>query len=231
VREELSAVFSHAEAHRGLALLIALDLYPGLWLGAPGEPGPSGSALRELEALPGCVLELRQLDAAAADGVRGLPARFSALFRNLPDPGGALARFRDAGYLLRKAADEVAVLLSWEALPNTDLSQRRFLHRAGDLWGTAACALGARAVARGELDVWRSALPSLVELVRREGAVLLDPPRLINGAEVQELLGLPPGPGVGQALAAVLAAQVEGRIRTREEAVELVRSLRMPPPA
>jgi tRNA nucleotidyltransferase/poly(A) polymerase len=231
VREELAAVFSHAEAHRGLALLIALDLYPGLWLGAPGEPGPSGSALRELEALPGCVLELRQLDAAAADGVRGLPARFSALFRNLPDPGGALARFRDAGYLLRKAADEVAVLLSWEALPNTDLSQRRFLHRAGDLWGTAACALGARAVARGELDVWRSALPSLVELVRREGAVLLDPPRLINGAEVQELLGLPPGPGVGQALAAVLAAQVEGRIRTREEAVELVRSLRMPPPA
>jgi tRNA nucleotidyltransferase/poly(A) polymerase len=226
VREELTALFSHAEAHHGLALLIGLDLYPGLWLGAPGEPGPSGSALRELEELPARVLELRQLEPAAADGVQGLAARFSALFRNLPDPAGSLRRFRDAGYLLRKVADEAALLLSWDALPDSDLGRRHFLHRAGDLWATAACALGARAAARGELDAWRSALSALVELVRQEGGVLFDPPRLVNGAEVQELLGLPPGPGVGKALAAVLAAQVEGRIRTREEAIELVHSLR-----
>jgi hypothetical protein len=40
---------------------------------------------------------------------------------------------------------------------------------------------------------------------------------------VQELLGIGPGPEIGRALAAVRQAQVEGRVRTREEAVAVVR--------
>ncbi len=41
---------------------------------------------------------------------------------------------------------------------------------------------------------------------------------LLSGEEVMALLGLPPGPGVGRALEALLLAQAEGRIRTPEEA-------------
>jgi tRNA nucleotidyltransferase/poly(A) polymerase len=225
VRDEMAALFSHPEAHRGLAILIGLDLYPGLWLGSPGEPGAVGTALGEMEALPGCCRELREHDAGAAESVDLLAARAAILFRNLPDPAAALERIRDAGYLTRKVTEDVARLLAWESLPGDELERRRFLHRAGALWTTIAVTLGARAAVAGRLDGWRSDLAALADLARREGAVLFDPPRLVSGEEVQRLLGLAPGPEVGKVLAAVRAAQVEGRVRTREEAVALVGTL------
>src|SRR4029077_2450298 len=66
VRDELAILFAHPEAHRALALLVALDVYPGLWLGQPGEPGHTEGAIAELEALPERVRELRAIDETAA---------------------------------------------------------------------------------------------------------------------------------------------------------------------
>lgn len=48
---------------------------------------------------------------------------------------------------------------------------------------------------------------------------------LLSGEEVMALLGLSPGPRVGQALRALLLAQAEGRVRTREEAQALLLGL------
>jgi tRNA nucleotidyltransferase/poly(A) polymerase len=232
VRDELTFILEHPEAHRGLALLIALDVYPGLWLGMPGEHLRTGTALSEVEALPERIRDLRLQDAEAADRVDGRIARFAALFRNLPllpaqgTVREALTRFRDAGYLIRQTADAVALVLELENLPQEALDLRRYLHRAGRLWPTVFCALGARRTAREEgLDHWRAVLPRLADLARREGEILFDPPRLVTGADVQSLLGIPPGKEVGRALDAVRAAQVEGRVRTREEALEMVRAL------
>jgi tRNA nucleotidyltransferase/poly(A) polymerase len=227
VRDELAILFAHPEAHRGLALLVALDVYPGLWLGRPGEPGKPGGAIAELEALPERLREMRQIDTAAADTVDAPSARLAASFAHLPAPGGrgplqSLEQLRDAGYLTRQEAAKAALLLGWEELPASGLGQRRFLHRAGPLWATAVVSLGARTTGRAALERWRSLLPALLDLARREGETLFDPPRLLTGGEVQELLGVPPGPEVGKALAAVRQAQVDGRVRTREEAVELL---------
>lgn len=219
VRDELTFIFEHPEAHRALALLIALDVYPGLWLGRPGEHLGTGTALSEVEALPGRVFDLRLQDADAAGRVDARIARVAALVRNLPDPPF------QGSYLTRQTADDVALVLELETLPEEELDLRRFLHRAGRLWATAFCALGARMAAREEgLDRWRAVLPRLVDLVRRDGEILFDPPRLVSGADVQALLGIPPGKEIGSVLDAVRAAQVEGRVRTREEAVALVKS-------
>jgi tRNA nucleotidyltransferase/poly(A) polymerase len=228
VRDELAMLFAHPEAHRGLALLVALGVYPGLWLGRPGEPGRPGGAIAELEALPERVREMREVDTAAADAVDGPAARLAASFAHLPALDGRgplrhLESFRDAGFLTRQDAAKIALLLDWEELPASGLGQRRFLHRAGPLWATAVASLGARSPGRASLERWRSMLPSLLDLARREGEALFDPPRLLTGGEVQALLGVPPGPEVGRALAAVRQAQVDGKVRTREEAVELLR--------
>jgi tRNA nucleotidyltransferase/poly(A) polymerase len=230
VRDELTFILEHPEAHRGLALLIALDVYPGLWLGMPGEPLRTGTALSEVEALRERIGDLRLQDTEAAGRVDGRIARLAALFRNLPlapSQGTArevLVRFRDAGYLTRQSADDVALVLELGTLPHEEVDLRRFLHRAGRLWPTIFCALGARMAAREEgLDRWRTILPRLADLARRDGETLFDPPRLVTGADVQALLGIPPGREVGRVLDAVRAAQVEGRVRTREEAVEMVR--------
>jgi tRNA nucleotidyltransferase/poly(A) polymerase len=227
VRDELAILFAHPEAHRGLALLVALDVYPGLWLGRPGEPGKPGGALAELEALPERIREMREIDTAAAEAVDAPAARLAATFAHLPlldgrGPLHCLELFRDAGYLTRQEAAKAALLLGWEELPASGLGQRRFLHRAGPLWATAVASLGARITGRAALERWRSLLPALLDLARREGEALFDPPRLLTGGEVQELLGIPPGPQVGKALAAVRQAQVDGRVRTREEAVGLL---------
>lgn len=234
VRDELAILFGHPEAHRGLALLVALDVYPGLWLGAPGEPGRPEGAIAELESLIERARELRELDTGAAESVDAAAARWATAFVHLPRLDGRgplehLERFRDAGYLTRQDAGKVAFLLGWEELPASELGQRRFLHVAGPLWATAVCSIGMR-TGRAGLDRWRAAARSLVDLARREGPALFDPPRLLTGGEVQELLGVPPGPRVGQALAAIRQAQVDGRVRTREGALALLRAGISPTP-
>ncbi len=50
----------------------------------------------------------------------------------------------------------------------------------------------------------------------------LRPPRLINGQDLIDM-GFPPGPMFGPVLAAVEEAQLDGRVRTREEALRLAR--------
>lgn len=51
------------------------------------------------------------------------------------------------------------------------------------------------------------------------------PPPLMTGEDVMSLLDLPPGPEVGRLLEEVRIAQAEGKVRTREEAEEILRRL------
>lgn len=230
VRDELQLTFEHPEAHRGLAFLVALDLYPGLWLGVPGTPGRTGGAMAELECLPGRIRDLRNVDSGLADTVDARIARIAATFDHLPEGDGRrpvdiLTAFQGAGYVTRQTAEDVAFLLELEGMPGDEVGRRRFLHQAGRRWTTAVCSLGARMSAQGDsaaLDGWREEVRVLAGLVRREGAVLLDPPRLLTGAEVQELLGIPPGPEMGRVLNAVRQAQIDGIVRTKEEAVRFL---------
>ncbi|MEZ0346932.1 MAG: HDIG domain-containing metalloprotein [Thermus sp.] len=92
---------------------------------------------------------------------------------------------------------------------------RRFLLKRQDLlphllYLMAADRLGAKGV---EGEAW--------ELLRRFQEALAEPlPQrpLLSGEEVMALLGLKPGPEVGRALEALLLAQAEGKLGTREEA-------------
>ena len=231
VRDELNFLFDHPEAHRGLALLVDLDVYPGLWIGHPGQPGlpGSGGAVAELTALPQRIRDLRQFDPTAADTADTVDAkaiRLASTFAHLPpsragrEPADVLAFFRDAGYMTRADATEVAFLLKLGGMPDDEAGRRRFLHRTGRRWATAACFLG---VNTRHLAGWMADLVLLAALARREGESLFDPPRLLTGEEVQALLGVPPGPEVGKALAAVRQAQVEGKVRTKQEAERLLR--------
>ena len=49
---------------------------------------------------------------------------------------------------------------------------------------------------------------------------------ILNGREVMKILGLSPGPMVGQVLGALLEAQTEGKVNNREEAVAFVKRLK-----
>jgi poly(A) polymerase len=226
VREELALTLAHPEAHRGVELLARLEIYPRLWLGGEKGSADPNQALALLRALPAAAERFLLAAPELAGALDLAAANWAATFAPLPDPLQALERFRQAGYLTNRLADRVHALLHLSSLPEDDRARRRFLHESGAAWPTAAVFLGARAAAAGALDAWERALPPLVELARRHGAELAAPPRLLTGEEVQALLGVPPGPAVGRALAAVREGQVEGTVSGREDAVRLVESLR-----
>jgi tRNA nucleotidyltransferase/poly(A) polymerase len=234
VRDELSLLFTQPEVDRGVAVLGALDVYPGLWLGRPGEPAPEaqeiGHLCGELSRLGPAAQRLREL----AGGTLPFPvdhrlARFALTFGHLPGdapPGEALAAFTEAGYLTRRDTGGVARLLPWRRLPAEALEHRRFLHRLGELWPTAACHAGARSAAQGHTEAWEESAAALARIYRDEGDTILAPPQLLDGREAGELLGVPPGPEIGQALRELRWAQVEGRVRTREEARRFMERMR-----
>jgi len=265
IREELLRLFAAEGAARGLREMAALDLYPGLFLGRPGDPGDTGGiggtgdpaaevAAREMEALPAAGERLRALaeeTATETPAVDLAAARWASALFHLPGPGGGagtetagvagVERLRDLGFVSRRTAEPVLSLVRSPQPPPggpgaaREIARRRALYRLGPHWTTALAWWGARARAgraatvegappgdggdaRG-VGAWEETVRELLELMREDGAWILDPPRLVTGDEVRELLELPPGPELGAALERLRQAQVDGRVRTREEAV------------
>ncbi|HEX2163186.1 MAG TPA: hypothetical protein VHM02_04500, partial [Thermoanaerobaculia bacterium] len=161
-------------------------------------------------------------------------ARWALSFAPLPAVRGSrgrageaaslVERFRDRGFLTRDAAVRVSRLLAEPAIPRAERARRRFLHRLGSAWPTAAARLGA-AIPDGSnrrLAAWRRAVAELAALLAADGERILDPPRLLTGEDVQRLLALPPGRRVGEVLARVRQTQIDGKVATREEAEALL---------
>lgn len=229
VRDELERVFSHPDAPRGLGLLAALDLYPGLWVGRPGEArGSTGGALGEIERLPGVARRVREFLGEGAPRVDLRMARLAATFAHLPSEQSSalrVERFFRAGYLTGSDARDLKALLAEPRLPEGEIERRRFLHRLGPLWGTAACSLAARAAAASPTGALPAALTELCRTAEREGSEVFDPPRLVTAGDLQEILGIAPGPKLGEVLRALRAAQVDGKARTRDELLALARNV------
>lgn len=102
-----------------------------------------------------------------------------------------------------------------DRLPEERKALRRFFLRRQDLLPDLVYLMAAdRLATRGvETEAW--------EVLGRYEEALKDPlPQrpLLSGEEVMALLGLQEGPEVGRALKALLEAQAEGRVGTKEEA-------------
>jgi|GEM_PF-508880 len=86
---------------------------------------------------------------------------------------------------------------------------------------------GPEVVAMAEELLGRSGPASLVERLHllRSAPGFFDTRSLLDGTEIAALLGTGPGPAVGRAKRALLAAQLGGRVAGRVEAIELMESL------
>ncbi|PZA08088.1 HD domain-containing protein [Meiothermus sp. PNK-Is4] len=122
-------------------------------------------------------------------------------------------------------ASEVARLVSlhMQHPPQGERELRRFLHRRRKalpelIWlqmADMAAILGYRERV-GQLAERLQAIQSLAESAPSSKA-------LLDGREVMRLLGLEPGPKVGQAIAALLEAQAIGEVQSRAEAASFLR--------
>jgi len=167
-----------------------------------------------------------------------LEARLAALYHDAGKPltrrfDPEVGRFRFLGHA-EVGAEMAKAALSWlrfpteavervqalvrrhmDRLPEEKRALRRFLLKRQDLLPHLVYLMAAdRLATRGvEAEAW--------EVVGRYREALQEPlPErpLLSGEEVMALLGLAPGPEVGRALKALLEAQAEGRVGTKEEA-------------
>ena len=109
----------------------------------------------------------------------------------------------------------------------TDPAVRRLMYELGEQMEQAIALAQADVRASDPVD-WPEFDARLGELRSRmrqigEAAEIAKMRPLLTGDEVMELLGIGPGPGVGEVLDFLLEEQLEGRIETREEAMEAVR--------
>ena len=81
-----------------------------------------------------------------------------------------------------------------------------------------------------QLDQQRARLEELLTAYFLKAEEVVKPPRLVDGRQLMEALGITPGPAVGKLLRAVEEAQAEGRIRSKEEALQLAQTYLHSPP-
>ncbi|UZX14519.1 HD domain-containing protein [Thermus sp. PS18] len=167
-----------------------------------------------------------------------LEARLAALYHDVGKPltrrfDPEAGRFRFLGHA-EVGAEVTGASLEWLRFPKETVERakalvrrhmdrppegkpalRRFYFRRHDHlpalpYLMAADRLGTKGV---EKEAWE-----VLEAYREALSEPLPERPLLSGEEVMALLDLKPGPQVGRALEALLLAQAEGRVRTREEA-------------
>lgn len=210
IREELGLALERPAA--AFRLLERLELYPSFWSGTSAREGLDEGIEERLERLELIARRLQESDFAVDRPL----ATQAVLFARLE--GEALEEFRAHGYLSNRDARRIARLLQWTELPAADADRRWLLHSLGALWPTATAFLGSARAALGTHPEL-----TLVELARAEGELIFAPPPLLDGHEIAEILGLEPGPRLGELVAGLRRAQIERRVVDREAATGWLR--------
>lgn len=149
---------------------------------------------------------------------------------------GAVAR--QAGQRLRLSAREVqalgtAVAIAASPVLGASASSRdiyRFYRDGGDMaLGGLLLALAedlARAGPALERGWWEERVQGIAHILAarfERTDEVIDPPRLVDGGELMRMLGLPPGPLVGDLLEGIREAQAAGEVRNRDQALAWAR--------
>lgn len=118
------------------------------------------------------------------------------------------------------------------ASPLTPRAIFRFFRDLGDdgpacllMWWADRLATRGPASRVDQIDQQRARLEELLNAYFFKAEEVVRPPRLVNGTQLMEALGLPPGPMIGRLLRGIEEAQADGQVKSREDAVALARSL------
>ncbi len=175
----------------------------------------------------------------------------AALYNNLgaeatwkPDPAAAAEKARLQGSRFHLSTSEIqhVVMIIESARRPLDLARQseeitnleiyRFFHNAGGA-GVEACLLALAEVLTFygpgmPQSAWARCLAVVRQLLETwwEQSEIVDPPILLNGFTWMQELGVQPGPVLGRLLEAIREAQAAGEVQTREQALELARSIK-----
>ena len=198
VAAELRRMLSHPSRSRAVELMRGTALFPAVLPGADADRGR-----RVLAALP--------------DGA-GFPLSFAALFPAPRPAAKAGDRLRLSNGESRRVADLLTnrdALRDAAGLPKSVLYPLLAAPFAADLVALSRADRVAAGEPTGDAD---HAAAVLRDVPRSE----LDPPPLLTGRDLIDA-GLTPGPGFGEKLERVRAAQLDGEVTDHAGALKLVR--------
>ena len=159
-------------------------------------------------------------EGVSAEVARAILGRLRFSAQEIQLVGAVVAGHMRPGFLIKDA-------------PVTRRAMYRFFRATGDAAvDVLILSLADHLAARGPTllaDDWRQHLEftqMMLEHYFRTPQEVASPPQLVTGRDVMSLLGLSPGPQVGQLLEAVREAQAEGQVRTRDEALAFLRTQR-----
>ncbi|MHA0034492.1 HD domain-containing protein [Deinococcus sp. PESE-13] len=243
VRDELHALLRSPDAARGILTLEALGLLELTLPELREGQGLMQGGFHHLDVFEHGVEALHQLLARRPDA--DLPLRWATLLHDVgkprtfardPETGrrsfhghdrvGAelttqiLTRLKLPGADVKRAA--ALVKAHMVQLPADDAQARRFVHRRRELLpDLLSLMLADREAARGPSSSERGRFAYMLAMERVLAALEEQPaapPPLLSGEEVMALLGLTPGPRVGEALRALAEARAIGEVGTPQEA-------------
>ncbi|MGH9382327.1 MAG: hypothetical protein ACRD2Z_17215 [Thermoanaerobaculia bacterium] len=223
IREEWSRLLRAADPVRAFRLLRDVELYPRLWA-ETSERDPARTAASAVARLHEAAEALEGALPASLPAAEPGIAFDALLLAALSDPLAATTYLARRRYRSGSEATRLRRLLSWPILPGCEAACRRFLHRLANDAPTGLLWLGARALAEDRGSRWREAVRRVAALETACGSEIRNPAPLLTGDFLAAATGLS-GRALGRALDSALAAQVLGTVRTRDEALALVRRL------
>lgn len=225
-REEIALLLALPQATDGVALLDELGALSVLYPGLSGNVTVHALAiLRELDRLMGFSSDGATFPALQEwnqSNTRRVSLRLAAIIHartEHDEDSPAPTPWRQAKTVLETDGDgerlQAARVLFWKSGKDVETT-------ADALLVVAACALTGNDQERGmEIAARANALVEMY-IHRREQVI---PPPLLGGKDLMLALGIPGGPMLGRLLRAVRLAQLADEVSSREEALELARSL------
>jgi len=245
IRDELVRTFTRPGARRGLELLeetgllgiVLPEVAAGRGVAQPPEFPPEGDVLTHTASMLEEIEKIEKMTVTLAFGILlhdvGKPPTYEVAdrirFPRHASVGAEMAR--EVCRRLRLSREQTAriVRLVGEHMRFADVTEmrlatlKRFLAQDGFAELLELYRLDLTA-SHGRLEKYEFVRARLAEFSREE----LSPPPLLTGRDLIAM-GHAPGPRFGEVLGALEEAQLEGRVRTREEAERLVGEKLGPP--
>lgn len=178
----------------------------------------------------------RYLEEQLAERPRGALLKLAALLRSVGDTTsgpGALEAARRLRLSTREALslDHLAHYTAWTSRAEATRRYVYRLHRDAGESAVGILLLGlahelARAGPKLDLQHWQERVGLvrwILDLRYERPEEVIEPPRLLDGSELIQVLGLQPGPLIGDLLEGIREAQAAGEIHSREEALSWAR--------
>ncbi len=212
---------------RGLQALARLEALEAEWL--PGRTGESAVQWGALAPL----LAARWREPLTSGRPRQALVRLAALFHaseadgeveegGIADAGRALRlSSREVGFLCRATLGARKLTAGSTGAPRGRLDIYRYYRTCGQDGVEGAVLAMAAADGTSAAQVAPHALRFLNAWFYDHGS-FVDPPRLITGRDVADVLGVDDGPEIGALLETIREAQVMGTVRTRDEALAIL---------